>query len=142
MDYLGYNCIENCPAEYPYYFEGEYQCKKSCPNFIEDFKCVTFCSEQKPFLNGSICQDTCIGGYIKDKNICNYGHFNEDCKFYKKQNGIIYCLQECALSKPDNECVTDTTKCGCLGNGAKWNGFCYSSSYNPIEAVKSNKNKI
>ena len=49
-------------------------------------------------------------------------------------------LYKCFSS--DTECIADTTKCGCLGNSVKWNGYCYSTQSNPIELVNSNKQKI
>ena len=68
--------------------------------------------------------------------------------FIKEILGIFSCVDDNPekgyLYKcySDNECVTDTTKCGCLNDFVKWNGYCYSINNNPIESVKSNKNKI
>jgi hypothetical protein len=51
--------------------------------------------------------------------------------------GQIYkCLSE------DEQCVSNTTNCGCLGESDKWNGYCYSKKSNPIELVKNNTNKV
>ena len=63
--------------------------------------------------------------------------FTCSSSFETYKEGLLY---KCFSS--DEKCVSDTTKCDCLGKGTKWNGFCYSTSVNPIEAVKSNKQKI
>ena len=89
------------------------------------------CMNKKQVDNVIDCDDQDYRNFVK--NILGDTYSCTD----NTEKGYLYrCFSN------DNECVTDTTKCGCLGNGAKWNGFCYSSSYNPIEAVKSNKNKI
>jgi len=54
-----------------------------------------------------------------------------------KKTGFIY---KCSSS--DEQCVSNTVDCDCLGSNEKWNGYCYSSSVNPIKSVESNKEKV
>ena len=54
-----------------------------------------------------------------------------------KETGFLY---KCSSS--DENCVSNTVDCDCLGSNEKWNGYCYSSAVNPIESVKNNKAKV
>jgi hypothetical protein len=131
LDFHGINCIDECPSEYPHYVEGVYQCIKDCPNDIklkEDNKCVSFCSDNYPYLNGLICQKDC-SGFVNEfeNNICV-----DECpnkyKFYKIKEGIKFCSKECDFALPDGQCVSKCEKVTyypnrtCLEN-------CPSSSY-------------
>ena len=114
LDFKGENCINECVGNYLYYIEGIKQCLRECPikdgYFIEDKKCVKDCSDEKPFLHGVYCQDSC-SYYVEE-----YSHNNctekcpDDHPFYKKgkisDKDTKFCIRHCELSMPDGECVS------------------------------------
>ena len=56
----------------------------------------------------------------------------------ESQNGYVY-----KCSSTEENCVSDTTTCGCSEETfTKWNGYCYSNYNNPISSVQKNKEKI
>ena len=110
LDYNGINCIERCVGNYLYYIEGVNQCLRECPikdgYFIEDYKCVTSCGENKPYLIGNNCQETCtdfIEVYANNRCVksCPTDH-----PFYRVDNDKKYCMRDCELSYPDGQCVS------------------------------------
>ena len=90
------------------------------------------CMNKKQVDDVIDCDDQDYRNFIKDILGEIY-----TCTDDNTEKGFLY---KCFST--DENCETDTTKCGCLGNMNKWNGYCYSTNNNPIEAVKNNINKI
>ena len=90
------------------------------------------CMNKKQVDNVIDCDDPDYRNFIKDILGEQY-----TCTADNITKGYLYkCLST------DEECFTNTTECGCLDDGVKWKGYCYSKEHNPIEGVKSNKTKI
>ena len=84
------------------------------------------CMNKKQVDDVIDCDDQDYRNFIKDILGEIY-----TCTDDNTEKGFLY---KCFST--DENCETDTTKCGCLGNMNKWNGYCYSSNNNPIEAVR------
>ena len=87
------------------------------------------------------CDEDYQDSSVKEENKYRYyvkSILSESLMCYNSnKKGFIY---KCFSS--DEECVSDTTKCGCLGEVEKWNGYCYSKNYHPINSVSNNKVKV
>ena len=121
-------CVKECPEDKPYLNGNE--CVNSCPNYIEDNKCVPSCSTHDYYIGQilpndretlNICRDDCplkYPYYIVDpqntnKFICSY-ECPSELKFHKNVNPSIIgmkCNNDCPdatykfLSDDEKECL-------------------------------------
>ena len=99
------------------------------------------CMNKKQVDNIIDCDEDYQDSSVKEENKYRYyvkSILSESLMCYNSnKKGYIY---KCFSS--DEECVSDTTKCGCLGEVEKWNGYCYSKNYHPINSVSNNKVKV
>ena len=144
LDYNGVNCIDKCVGNYLYYIEGVNQCIRQCPikegYFIEDYKCVTSCGKNKPYLNETFCQENCTDFIEEYANNRCVKSCPKDHPFYRvdneNENEKKYCMRDCELSFPNGQC---TSQCNNTYNHINYeNGTCLTKC--PDFYVKSTEN--
>ena len=114
-------CIGSCPDQYKYYVEGIFKCLDKCDKnnyHIEGDKCVTTCSNEKPYLD--ITTNECVSECDGPNNfvVKAFNHEEKDTQqkcleqcpenytYFEVINEMFFCLDKCDYKlENENECM-------------------------------------